>query len=125
MKKLLFIWLLSISTFVVFAQAHKKVTVYCTINWNGKIDYGDLQKLLPDSLNSKLLVDPKTLYGIKKQKHVILLMNTLGWKLASIVTDVTGGGNISSSSDYLMSKEIYLDQAAYTQYFNKLISIEK
>jgi len=120
MKKLLFTLLLSISTFLVFAQAHKKVTVYCTVSWNGKVDYGDLKKLLPDSVNSKLLVDPKALYGIKKANHVLLLMSTYGWKLASVVTDVSGGSGTftSASSSYLLSREIYLNGPAYTQYFN-------
>jgi len=125
MKKILFTLLLCVSSLLVFAQSHKRITVYCTISSNGKIDYGDLKKLLPDSTNAKLLVDPKTRYGIKKPDHTLLLMSTYGWKLASVITDVTGGAFTSSSTGYLMSKEIYLDAAAYALYLNKLINIEK
>ena len=125
MKKILFTLLLCVSSLLVFAQSHKRITVYCTISSNGKIDYGDLKKLLPDSTNAKLLVDPKTRYGIKKPDHTLLLMSTYGWKLASVITDVTGGAFTSSSTGYLMSKEIYLDGPAYALYLNKLINIEK
>jgi len=126
MKKLLLTLLLCVSSFVVFAQAHKRITVYCAISSNGKIDYGDLKKLLPDSINAKLLVDPRTQYGIKKTDHTLLLMSTYGWKIASVIADVSGGGRTfsSSSSEYLMSKDIYLSAPAYSLYFNNLINIE-
>jgi hypothetical protein len=124
MKKLLFTTLLCICSFVLLAQTHKKITVYCTIGNGGRIDYGDLKKLLPDSINSKLLVDPRTLYGVKDSGHTLLLMSTYGWKLASVETNVTGSNAsfTSSSSIYLMSKEIYLSAPAYTLYINKLIN---
>jgi hypothetical protein len=127
MKKILLTLLLCVSSFLVFAQVHKKITVYCTVSSNGKIDYGDLKKLLPDSINDKLLVDPRTQYGIKKTNHTLLLMSTYGWKLASVETNVTGSNAsfTSSSSAYLMSKEIYLSAPAYTAYVNKLVNIEK
>jgi len=127
MKKILFTLLLCVSSFLVFAQAHKKVTVYCTISSNGKVDYGDLKKLLPDSTNAKLLVDPRTQYGIKKTDHTLLLMSTYGWKIASVIAVVSGGGGTftSTSSEYLMSKDIYLSSSAYALYLNTLINIEK
>ncbi|MHB8208197.1 hypothetical protein [Mucilaginibacter sp.] len=125
MKKLLLALLFCTGVFALSAHA-QKITVYCTISSNGKVDYGDLKKLLPDSINNKLLVDPKTLYGIKKVNHVILLMSTYGWKLASVVTDVSGGSGTftSASSSYILSKEIYLDGSAYSLYLNNLIHIE-
>ncbi len=125
MKKLLLALLFCIGGFALSADA-QKITVYCTISSNGKIDYGDLKKLLPDSTNAKLLVDPRTQYGIKKSNHTLLLMSAYGWKLASVITNVSGGGGTftSSSSEYLMSKEIYLDAASYGLYLNNLIHIE-
>ena len=125
MKKLLLALLFCIVGFALSAHA-QKITVYCTVSSNGKIDYGDLKKLLPDSTSAKLLVDPRTQYGIKKSNHTLLLMSTYGWKLASVITNVSGGGGTftSSSSEYLMSKEIYLDAASYGSYLNNLIHIE-
>ena len=125
MRKLLLALLFCIGAFALSAHA-QKITVYCTISSNGKIDYGDLKKLLPDSTSAKLLVDPRTQYGIKKSNHTLLLMSTYGWKLASVITNVSGGGGTftSSSSEYLMSKEIYLDAASYGSYLNNLIHIE-
>jgi hypothetical protein len=125
MKKLLFTILLCIGSVALFAQSHKKITVYCTIGNGGRIDYGDLKKLLPDSTNSKLLVDPRTSNGIKDSGHTLLLMTAYGWKLASVETNVTGGAFTSSSSNYLMTKDIYLSTSAYALYLNTLINIEK
>jgi hypothetical protein len=125
MKKILFTLLLCISSVLVFAQAHKKIIVYCTIATNGNIDYGDLKKLLPDSISNKLLVEPKKQYGIKKPGHTLLLMSSYGWKLTSVITDVSGVSFSSQYSNYVLSKEVYLDAAAYALYVNKLINIEK
>jgi len=112
MKKLLLTLILCISCSALFAQT-KKITVFSTIDYLGKVDYGDLKKLLPDSVATKILIDPKKTYNLRKSAHVLLWMSNNGWKLVSAMIEVQGG---SSFDGYLMSKDIYLTNAAYTIY---------
>jgi len=120
MKPLLFALLLCIGTSALFAQGQKTV-IYSNITYQGKVDYGDLKKLLPDSLAAKLLIDPKKAYNLRQPDHVLLWMTTNGRKLVGTNSNVMSG---SSFIGYLMSKDIYLDSAAYALYVNDLMNIE-
>jgi hypothetical protein len=100
----------------LFAQM-QKIVVYSNVECSfGEVDYGDLKKLLPDSITAKLLIDPKKTYGLKKPYDVLLWMSTNGWKLVTTALQ---------SSYYMMSKDIYLDKPAYDLYISKLTSSNK
>jgi len=115
---------LSVCLFV-FASSlraqNQKTFIYCTLDASGRTDYGDLNKLLPDSLKT-ILIDPRKDDNIRSLSHVLLFMGLNGWKLVSIDANVTGGGMVSSTSTYYLSKEIYLDAAAHALFMQNLLN---
>ena len=92
---------------------------------NGRVIYGHLAQLLPDSIQANLLIDPHDKFKMKDGNNILLWLEQQGWRLIGI--DVAGAGvngNADLSSTYVMSKEIYLDDAARALFLQKLENIE-
>jgi hypothetical protein len=109
---------------VLHAQ-NRKTVIYCSVSITGKVNYRDLAKLLPDSLRTGLLVDPRKDLHLRKLDHVLLYLVNTGWKLSAIQSDVGGNDIISTSNTYLLTKEIYLDAPARALFMENLFNIEK
>jgi hypothetical protein len=124
MKTFLLASFLCILSFSLFAQSTKTV-IYCSIDPIGRTYYGDLNKLLPDSLKTRVLVDVRKQFNLRDPDHVLLWMTMNGWKLISVQSNVTGGGMISTNYIYRLSKEIYLDPAARDIFMQNLLNSEK
>ena len=124
MKASLFVLFILFSVLSVKAQK-KEITVFCTIDFAGRAQYGDLGKLLPDSLKSTLLIDPRKQVNLRNPLHVVLWMNENGWKLVTVISNVTSGGMVTTEYGYFMSKQIYLDDAAAALFHQNLINSEK
>ena len=116
-------FVLVFATLVSYSQEPKTV-VNCYIR-DGKVNYGRLAELLPDSSQASLLVDPREKFKMKDGNNILLWLEQQGWKLIAI--DITGSGangNAFLSSTYILSKQIYLDDAARMLFIQKLERIE-
>lgn len=107
--------LLLLLGFCSYSQT-QKVTVYCELHRDIaglRINYGDLNKLLPDSVKKSVWIDSINSYNLLDDDivHVLLLMGTEGWKLS---------GSIESQGTYVLSKEIFLDGPALALYTEKI-----
>ena len=123
MRFILVMFLLVFATLVSYSQEPKTV-VNCYIR-DGKVNYGRLAELLPDSSQASLLVDPREKFKMKDGNNILLWLEQQGWKLIAI--DITGSGangNAFLSSTYILSKQIYLDDAARMLFIQKLERIE-
>lgn len=120
-KKYLFSLALAFITTMATAQMHK-LTIYSSVNNSDcTIQYTDYDKLYPDSIKSHVMLNYKKLYQLKNINTLLLRMNLDGWNLITTVTDANGVfGNVSTSTRFLMSKEILLDDAAMKLYLEKL-----
>jgi len=129
MKKIIFA--LGLSLVSVFAFAQKQhITIFCSVDYNGKVhyntqDYGAnekrisfLDQLLPDSIKTKVLVDPKKQYHFKYGNETLLWMAQNGWKMVSTIA--TAG----STTSWLLSREISLDAPARALFMQKLENLE-
>jgi hypothetical protein len=123
MKTFFFAICLFIFTSSLFAQ-NRKTVIYCMVNVTGRVNYGDLAKLLPDSLKT-LLVDPRKELKLRKLDHVLLYLINTGWKLSAEQPDVSGNDVVTSNNSYLLTKEIYLDPPARALFMQNLLNIEK
>ena len=83
--------------------------VHCVVI-QGQVYYANLAKLLPDSIQAGLLIDPRKKFNMKPA-NVLLWMETQGW---TIVSGSGDGGYI------WMTKGIYLDDSARALYVQKL-----
>ncbi len=129
MKKYLIVLLLSFTAMGAFAQAHK-LTIYSSFDERYcVVQYPNYDKLYPDSIKTTVMIDYKEKYKVVFPNTLILRMNQDGWKLISVIVkpDTFNGSNgigfLNSTTEYLMSKEILLDDAAmnlYLQNLNKL-----
>lgn len=96
----------------------QKVTIYCELK-NGiaglRINYGDLNKFLPDSIKTAILKDSIDKYDLLADDiiNVLLLMGADGWKV-SVLKDERGS--------YLLSKEISMDGPTRLLYYDKIMS---
>jgi len=123
MRFILVMFVLVFATLVSYSQEPKTV-VNCYIR-DGKVNYGRLAELLPDSSQASLLVDPREKFKMKDGNNILLWLEQQGWKLIAI--DITGSGangNAFLSSTYILSKQIYLDDAARMLFIQKLERIE-
>jgi hypothetical protein len=104
------------------AGAQFKVTVYAYVSNGGFIDYRYLKKLLPDSLKEKILLDYRKAYKIKGDEATLYRMEKNGWHL-SFISAAGGGANGSSSvsPEFVLTRELNLNEEAYHQ-FDKLMS---
>ncbi len=123
MKTAALVIFLSILSCSLYAQTPKTV-IYCSLDVIGRTNYGDLAKLLPDSLK-QVLADPRKEFNLHDQDHVLLWMTNNGWKLVSVESNVTGGGMVTTGFIYFLSREVYLDPAARALFKQNLLNSEK
>ena len=122
MRAIFLMSLLVCMTLVSHSQT-PKIVVNCWIN-NGRVLYGPLQELLPDSIKANLLVDPRQKFNLRECNNVLLWLEQRGWKLVAVDAGNGSFGNIPGNSIYILSKDIYLDDAARTLFLQKLENIE-
>jgi len=121
MKKHLLILLLCLAAGGAVAQTHK-LTIYSYFSdSNVNVQYLNYDKLYPDSIKTAVMVDYKKQYQLKNTNTLLLRMSLDGWKLVTTVVNASGfQGNVSSSIQYIMSREILLDDAAMDLYLQNL-----
>lgn len=101
--------------FCTYSQT-QKVTIYCELTRELaglRIDYGDLDRLLPDSIKKSVLIDSINSYNLLDGDvvHILLLMGTAGWKVSC---------SMETRDTYVLSKEIFLDGPALKLYIEKI-----
>ncbi|MBS1601747.1 MAG: hypothetical protein JST42_03695 [Bacteroidetes bacterium] len=112
-----------------FAQG-QSTTIYCSVNLSvlgGKrFEYGNLDKLLPDSVKAAVLVYPAKDMRLRNWNDLALWMSLHGWKLASWDAEALGfTGSVSTQSSLIFSRDIYLDEAARALVLDRVEKIEK
>jgi hypothetical protein len=130
MKKIIFVLILSFLSVFAFAQK-QKITIFCSVDFNGNVNYNTqdyatsnknlsniLEQTLPDSIKTKVLVDPKKEYHFKYGNETILWLAQNDWKIVSSI-----GGNYGYSF-WLLSREISLDAPARALFMEKLENLE-
>ena len=120
MKKYLFILLLSFIVSSAFAQTYK-ITIYSSFyQYDCSVNYTDYDKLYPDSIKAAVMIDYQKKYQLNRRNSSVLLlrMNQDGWKLISVFVN-------NGRPEYLMSKEILLDDTAMNLYLQNLNSLSK
>lgn len=112
--------------------AQNKVTVFCRINPQPQrdnkafIDYGILEKILPDSLKTSLLTDVSAQYGFRNRDAVLQWMLLHQWKIAAAEGRASGWSGTTESKTYVwLSREINLDNASLEVFNNKLLAAGK
>lgn len=123
MRCILVTFALVFATLISHSQEPQTV-INCYIR-SGKVNYGHLAELLPDSIKANLLIDPREKFKMKDGNNILLWLEQQGWELVGI--DITGSGtngNAFLSSTYILSKKIYLDDAARMLFIQKLERIE-
>jgi hypothetical protein len=116
-------FVLVFATLISHSQEPKTV-INCYIR-DGKVNYGHLAELLPNSIQANLLIDPREKFKMKDGNNILLWLEQQGWTLIGI--DITGSGangNAFLSSTYILSKQIYLDDSARMLFIQKLEKIE-
>jgi len=128
MKTILLGATLTLISLASFAQA-KKTTIYCSVNLsvmgNKRVDYGNLEKLLPDSIKSKVLVYPSKDVRLRNWNDLLLWMSLHGWTLATMETDVNGTGFVSSQTSLILGRDIYLDEPSRAFMLDRVEKIEQ
>ena len=108
MRKYLLLSVLLLIANHIFSQT-KTIDIYCKI-YSGRqnIEYGGLEKILPDSLTKLHLFHP----GRRVQLEIgsVNFMSLHGWKLVSSATQREG---TTYESTYLMKKEIEITEDDY------------
>jgi hypothetical protein len=107
----------------------EKVSIFCKLTDNGKVDYGSLPGLLPlvisDGARDSLLIDPRRQYHLNNFVDALLLMNLSGWKLVSTDRDISGSaGSIYSSTSCLLTRDIYLDEKSKAMFIERLKALK-
>jgi hypothetical protein len=118
MKPLLLISVLACLALTAAAQTPKTV-VNCWIS-TGRVNYGHLSELLPDSISSTLLIDVHKKLNTSDGNLILLWLEQHGWKLLA-VDPHTG----ALPSDLILSKELDLDDAARALFLQKLENLNK
>jgi len=104
MKKIIFVLTLSFLSVVASAQ-NQKITIFCSVDFNGNVNYNTqdyatsnkrlsriLDQILPDSIRTKVLVDPKKEFHFKYGNETLLWLAQNDWKIVSSL-----GGNNGNS----------------------------
>lgn len=117
-----------LGSFVSFAQV-QKTTIYCAANLSirsgRRLDYGNLDRLLPDSIKAAVLVNPSDDVRLRNWSDLALWMSLHGWKLSSWDSESGGSnGNVSSQSWLIFSRDIYLDDSARALLLERVEKIE-
>jgi len=128
MKAILLSTALALASPASFGQA-QKTTIYCSVNLSviiGKrVDYGNLDKLLPDSIKPAIIVYPEKGVRLRGWNDLALWMSLHGWNLAAWDAEASGNGFVTSQSSLIFSRDIYLDEAARAQLLDRVEKIEK
>lgn len=122
MRSLLLLFVLVFVTLVSYSQTPRTV-INCYIR-NGRVNYGHLVKLLPDSIQAKVLIDPRDKFKMKDGNDILLWLEQQGWRLVGV--DLAGSGangNENLSSTYVLSREIDLGDADRALFLQKLESV--
>jgi hypothetical protein len=123
MKAILITATLVLFNLIPFAQTPKTI-VNCWIT-DGNVNYGPLDQVLPDSIKSRLLVDPRKEFNLKDGNNILLWMEQQGWRLVGVDVSTSGGGNgIASRSTYILAREIFLDDPARAIFLQRLQNLE-
>ena len=127
MKPFTPIILLLAFSFSTYAQT-EKVQVFCQLGETGKINYGYLPSLLTlimtDSAKQQLLIEPRKQYHLTNIVDILTLMSLNGWKLVTSQESVGGSaGAVVSSTYYLLTKDIYLDEKGKALFVQRLMSV--
>jgi hypothetical protein len=130
MKKIIFILTLSFLSVSAFAQK-QKITIFCSVDFNGNVNYNTqdyatgnnklshiLDQILPDSIKTKVLVDPKKEFHFKYGNETLLWLAQNDWKIVSSIGGDTG------NSFWLLSREISVDAATRALFMEKLENLE-
>jgi hypothetical protein len=112
MKAILITASLILFGLTTFAQT-PKIVVNCTV-YLGNVDYRPLDQLLPDSIKSRLLVDPRKEFNWKNGDNTLLWLEQQGWRVVAVY----------SGSVFLLSREISLDDSARAIFLQRLESLE-
>jgi hypothetical protein len=118
MKTITLSFALILTGFIAHAQT-QQIKIYCQVyaSIGGlKIDYYDLDKVLPDSIKTPTLIDYVKQYHLRNAdiNNAILVMSTEGWEISSIANSCNG------PSAYILSKRISMDGPARQLYLEKL-----
>jgi len=130
MKKIIFVLTLSFLSVSAFAQK-QKITIFCSVDFNGNVNYNTqdyatsnkklsniLGQILPDSIKTKVLVDPKKEYHFKYGNETLLWLAQHDWKIVSSL-----GGN-NGNNTWLLSREISVDAPTRELFVKKLENLE-
>ncbi|MBN9295396.1 MAG: hypothetical protein J0I41_00225 [Filimonas sp.] len=125
MKKYLVILVFSFISAKALSQTHT-LTIYSYANATScVVQYINYDKLYPDSIKSAVMIDYRKQYQVRNSNTLLLRMNLDGWKLVATVSDASGAfGNVNTFTQFLMSKEISLDDAAMKLYIERLNSLK-
>jgi hypothetical protein len=122
MRALFFVPILFLASLVTYSQEPKTI-INCWIA-NGRVNYGHLGELLPESVKNDILVDPRKDFNMRDGNIILLWLEQRGWKLSAVDNTTSGfNGNTSSTTTYVLSKEIYLDDAARDLFLRRLEEI--
>jgi hypothetical protein len=116
MKCLLVLSVLVFVTLVSYGQTPNTV-INCYVT-NGRVDYGNLAKLLPDSMQTSLLIDPRKKFNMKDASNVVLWFEMQGWKIVGVAAT-------SVYTTIWLTKGIYLDDTARALFLQKLENFQK
>ena len=116
MRKYLLLAVLLLITYSIFSQ-NKKIEIYCKIKSGSLfIEFGGLQKILPDSMARLHLFHPGR--RVQYDMGTINFMSLNGWKLVNSTTKREG--TPYETTTYLMKKEIEVTEQDFefiiTQY---------
>jgi hypothetical protein len=114
MKKTSFIFILLFLSISSFAQ--KEISLFCQVWPNGYLYYPkNLEKILPDSIKTAIMINPRNDFNMKNIDDVTLFMGANGWRICSFD---------NKSNYYILSREITVDEPTWELYIQKLKSIE-
>jgi hypothetical protein len=124
MKPLLPVLVLLFISFSSLAQI-QTVPVFCRLQYNGRVEYGYLRsclaEIIPDSARDAMLIDPRKQYHITTLTDALQLMILSGWKLTASDETIGGsGGNVYSSTSYLLTRDVRLDEKDRALFLERL-----
>ncbi len=119
------IFVLACVTLPAVAQIPKTV-VNCWIQ-GGKVNYGHLSELLPDSVTTNLLIDVHKKLNTSDGNVILLWLEQQGWETAGRgPADIPGSMEMSAAIlSMILSKELDLDDTARTLFLQKLENLNK
>ncbi len=119
---LIFLFLSSAITLRAKAQNNdNKVTIFCKVTADrNPVDFGFLDKTLPDSLKPGTMINAEAQFGPRNENASLQWLLLHGWRISAAEHLF---GNTDSHRVWL-TKEIVLDNAALTLYNESLMHIK-